>query len=121
MKRKRKLEEILRRLQEARRVNSKTGLGKIRTEEEKESDKRKENLILKIKLALDKEKLKEVKGVHEHSGHRLGEKMMQIFKGSEVGKNEYIDDVIKRCKVCQRNQPGKHKPKGSVVKVIMMY
>ena len=116
VKRKRKLEEMLRRLQEACGVNSKTGLGRIRTEEEKENIKRKENLILKIKVALDKEKLKEVKQVHEHSGHRLGEKMMQILRGSRVGKKEYIDEVIKRCKVCQRKQPGKHKPKVSVVK-----
>ena len=46
-------------------------------------------------MALDKEKLKAVKGVHEHSGHRLGEKMMQILRGSRVGKKEYIDEVIK--------------------------
>ena len=51
-------------------------------------------MILKIKVALDKEKLKEVKGVHEHPGHRLGEKMMQILRGSKVGKKEYIDEVI---------------------------
>ena len=57
-----------------------------------------------------------LKGVHEHSGHRLGEKMMQILKGSRVGKKEYIDEVIKRCKVCQRKQPAKQKPKVSVVK-----
>ena len=56
---------MLRRLQETSGANRKTGLGRIRTEEE--DIKRKENLILKIKMALDKEKLKAVKGVHEHS------------------------------------------------------
>ena len=41
VKRKRKLEDMLRRLQEACGVNSKTGLGRIRTEEEKKALKEK--------------------------------------------------------------------------------
>ena len=42
--------------------------------------------------------------------------MVKIMKGHKGGKEKYIEEVIKRCKVCQKGQMSKERPKVSLVK-----
>ena len=62
------------------------------------------------------EKLLGAKKVHEHTGHKQSENMAKILKGSEVGEKKIIDEVIKRCKICQKSQKGQDVPKVSTFK-----
>ena len=73
----------------------------------------KENQML---LMTPTEKLLGAKKVHEHSGHKQSENMAKILKGSEVGEKKIIDEVIKRCKICQKSQKGQDVPKVSTFK-----
>ena len=98
-------EEKVRILGELRKINKgncKVGIYRRKAEEEKEE----ENKVWTIKQELNKDRLKEAKAVHEHSGHRLTENLLKIMKGSK-----YIDEVIRRCQVCQKKQSSKLKPK----------
>ena len=47
-----------------------------------------------------KEKLLSAKKVHEHSGHKQLDSMVEALKGSEAGERKVVKEVIKRCEVC---------------------
>ena len=81
-------------LRKRNKGNCKVGIYRKKAEEE--------NQIWTIKQELNKDRLKEAKAVHEHSGHRLTENLLKIMKGSKAGEKKYIDEVIRRCQVCQK-------------------
>lgn len=69
----------------------------------------------KSKKILEDDRLKGIKNVHEMSGHRSEEAIINILKDTKKVR-PYIEEVLKRCKTCQNFQPNKRKPKISVVK-----
>ena len=61
-----------------------------------------ENIVRMVET--EKEKLRKVKSVHEHSGHRSEDRLTEILKGMKKAR-KYAKEVVKRCKVCQKRQP----------------
>ena len=64
----------------------------------------------------NKQKLLSVKKVHEHSGHKQVDSMMEALKGSEAGERKVVKEVIKKCPICQKSQKGQDIPKISTFK-----
>ena len=64
---------ILGELRKINKGNCKVGIYRKKSEEMKEE----ESKIWKVKQELSKERLKEAKAVHEHSGHRLAENLLK--------------------------------------------
>jgi hypothetical protein len=97
------------------RRNSKVGLIKKYDPEIEKDNKLKEVWLIKAKNVLDSDRLKGIKNLHEMAGHRSEESMINILRGAKKVR-PYIEEILKRCKVCQKFQPNKRKPKVSAVK-----
>ena len=72
--------------------------------DDKGMNKECENIVRMVET--EKEKLRKVKSVHEHSGHRSEDKLTEILKGMKKAR-KYAKEVVKRCKICQKRQPSK--------------
>ena len=101
---------MVNRIESENKRNSKLGLIKKSDPELEKENNLKAIWLVKAKNILDSDRLKGIKNLHEMAGHRSEDSMINILKGAKKVR-PYIEEILKRCKICQKFQPNKRKPK----------
>ena len=80
-------------------------------------NKKSKSLLSKLKdKTLYIKEYKKIQNIHRLNNHKLEDNMMEILKHNGKGTRKVVNDVIRRCKICQTGKKNKPRPKIAFMK-----
>ena len=80
-------------------------------------NKKSKSLLSKLKdKTLYIKEYKKIRNIHRLNNHKLEDNMMEILKHNGKGTRKVVNDVIRRCKICQTGKKNKPRPKIAFMK-----